>query len=118
MGEKGLREKILACDDTLKQLVEIPEWGVELEVRSITGRQRNEVYEGATNSQGKVDLTMVYANLLMSAVFDPKTGKPVFRKGDGKELMGKVGSAIERLLEVAQRLGGIGGRAIEEAEKN
>ena len=118
MGENDLRERILSCDDTQKELVTVPEWGVDLEVRSITGKQRNEVYEGTTNSQGKVDLTAVYANLLVASVYDPNTGNQVFNKKDKDKLMDKSGSAIERLLDVAQRLGGIGGKAIEEAEKN
>jgi len=118
VGENDLRTKILDLDDSVKEPVNVPEWDVTLEVRSITGKQRNELYEGTTTPKGEVDLTKVYGNLLVAAVFDPKTGKPVFKKGDAAKVMEKSGSAIEKLLNVAQRLGGLGARAIEEAEKN
>jgi len=118
MGGKGLREKILACDDAQKEIVDVPEWGVELEVRSITGKQRNDIYSGAAATKEGVDLTVVYGKLLVAAVYDPNTGNSVFKKGDGPKLMDKSGGALARVLEAAQRLGGLGPRAIEETEKN
>ena len=72
-----LRGKIFAADDITKELVEVPEWGVAVEIRSMTAGQRATLTEGATSAD-KVDVSNMYAKTVIATVFDPETGLPVF----------------------------------------
>ena len=114
----NLREKIFSAGDIEKELVEVKEWGVTLEIRSMTGAQRARVMAHAVDEKGKPDLEKVYPDLLIYTIYDPESGELVFSESDRGELMKKNGAIIERLARVAMRLSGIGEQAVEEAEKN
>jgi hypothetical protein len=43
-----LRGKIFSADDITKELLVVPEWGVSVEIRSMTAGQRATLTEGAT----------------------------------------------------------------------
>ena len=113
---KSLREKILAAKDIRSERVHVPEWGVEVEVRSMTGAQRARVLQGAT-VDGEVDLERLYPILLIETVYDPETGEPVFDAADRDALNAKNSGALERIAKVAMRLSGIDAGA-EDAAKN
>lgn len=113
---KSLRERILSAQDIQSERVYVPEWDVEVEVRSMTGAQRARVLQGAT-VDGEVDLERLYPILLIETVYDPETGEPVFEAADRDALNGKNSGALERIAKVAMRLSGIEPGA-EDAAKN
>lgn len=116
-AQGGLRGKILAANDATSELVEVPEWGVTVEVRSITAKERALLLNDAANNQGKVDLSKIYPDMVIAATFDPDTGERVFSEADKDEISGKNGKAVERIADVAGRLSGMNGDA-EKAVKN
>lgn len=113
---KSLRERILSAQDIQSERVHVPEWDVEVEVRSMTGAQRARVLQGAT-VDGEVDLERLYPILLIETVYDPETGEPVFEAADRDALNAKNSGALERIAKVAMRLSGIEPGA-EDAAKN
>lgn len=113
---KSLRERILSAQDIRSERVYVPEWDVEVEVRSMTGAQRARVLQGAT-VDGEVDLERLYPILLIETVYDPETGGPVFNPADRDALNSKNSGALERIAKVAMRLSGIEPGA-EDAAKN
>lgn len=116
MAAKSLRERILSAQDIQSERVYVPEWDVEVEVRSMTGAQRARVLQGAT-VDGEVDLERLYPILLIETVYDPETGEPVFEAADRDALNAKNSGALERIAKVAMRLSGIEPGA-EDAAKN
>ena len=114
MATKSLRERILSAQDIQSERVHVPEWDVEVEVRSMTGAQRARVLQGAT-VDGEVDLERLYPILLIETVYDPETGEPVFEAADRDALNAKNSGALERIAKVAMRLSGIDAGAEERA---
>ena len=117
-GEKemtDLRGKIFSADDITKELLVVPEWGVSVEIRSMTAGQRATLTEGATSAD-KVDVSNMYAKTVIATVFDPETGLPVFTDQDREAILSKNGAVIERLATKALGSSGLGEKAVEESQ--
>ncbi len=113
-----LRDKVFLAQDIAKELVSVPEWGVEIEVRTMTALERSALLGAAYDENGRPDLTRIYPELLIAACYDPQSGEKVFEPADRDALNGKSGAALERVAQVAVRLAGLSRQAIEVAEKN
>jgi hypothetical protein len=48
----SLRDRIIAVDDTQRELVKIDEWGVEVEVRGMSGAARASISQDAADNNG------------------------------------------------------------------
>jgi len=116
MATKSLRERILSAQDIQSERVHVPEWDVEVEVRSMTGAQRARVLQGAT-VDGEIDLERLYPILLIETTYDPESGERIFNPADRDALNSKNSGALERIAKVAMRLSGIEPGA-EDAAKN
>ncbi len=114
----NLREKILNANDIQEEIVEVPEWGVKVLVRGLTGEARAKILSGATDLSGKIDYKKMYASLLIYSVFDPDTKEPVFEETDRDALLKKSATAIDRIVNVAMKLSGLGKEAEAQLEKN
>jgi len=111
-----LRDKILAAKDIQDEVVDVPEWGVKLLVRGLTGRQRARLLQNAVDANGNVDLERIYPELVIYSVYDPETGEQVFKPADRDALADKSGAALERIAQVAMRLSGLSANAVKEAK--
>ena len=111
-----LRNKILQADDLESEVVDVPQWGVEVEIRSLSGRDRAALNRVATSGDG-FDLERWYSEILIATVHDPETGERVFEKADAKALGGKSNAALERLAQTAMRISGMAATAVDEAEE-
>lgn len=114
----SIRDRILSSDDTHKKLVEIPEWGVTVEVRSMSGSARASLMQVAVESGGAVDMMKVYPDLIIQTTFDPETGEQVFTPEDRDAIMDKNGSILDRLAEVATSISGFTEKAVDAAGKD
>jgi hypothetical protein len=109
-----LRGKIFEADDITKELLEVPEWGVTVEIRSMTAGQRATLTEGVTSD--KVDVSNMYAKTVIATVFDPATGLPVFTDQDREAILSKNGAVIERLATKALGSSGLSEKAVDQAQ--
>jgi hypothetical protein len=113
----SLRDKILAADDIQSEAVEVPEWGVTLEVRGMNGADRSRILEAASASDdGKISIGNMYVETVIASTYDPETGLRVFSENDRDALMGKSASAIDRLATVGMRLSAMDGKATDTAK--
>ena len=111
-----LRAKILDFDDEETELHEVQQWGgMELLVKGMNGRARARFLKASADN-GKVDFERFYPELIISTVFDPETGEPVFGKADRDALNNKSGAALDSLAGVAMRLSGLSDTSVKEAE--
>ena len=112
----SLRETIFGADDITKELVEVPEWGVTVEIRSMTAAERAGLTEASTGGKGdKIDISLMYALCVIATVYDPATGLPIFTQNDREAILSKNGSVIERLATKAMGSSGFTETAVDEA---
>lgn len=111
----ALRERILASDDLTSESVEVPQWNVTVEVRSMTGRTRSRLLKKAVQEDGTLDLERLYPELVIATAHDPETGTPLFNADDQDALLEKNGAALEVIAQAAMRVSGIGSKAVDEA---
>jgi len=108
-----LRDAILNADDGTKELVDVPEWGVTVEVRSMTGVQRAKFLTASVGDDGKPDFARTYPTLIIQTTFDPETGDRVFEDADRDALNEKSAAATERIAKAALRVSGLAEDSVE-----
>ena len=113
----SIRDLILAKQDIPSQLVDVPEWGVKVEVRGMTGAERTRIMDKASDSAGGVNLQFIYPEIVIATSFDPETGEQIFVPTDRDVLLSKSASAIDRIALVGMRLSGFTKEAADELGK-
>ncbi len=111
------REAILSAQDRNRETVAVPEWGGEVIVRTMTGAERDVFASGLLDKDGKPQLAG-YRHRLLATCIVGEDGQRLFADNDIEALASKSAAAIDRVFAVAERLTGIGGAAVDEAEKN
>lgn len=120
------KAQILAADDLLREVVEVPEWGGEVMVRGLDGAARDQ-YEAEFLLIGEIqagerptyelDLLNARARLVALSVVD-ENDQRIFSDEDVVALGKKSSQALDRVYEVAQRLSGLSKKDVEELRKN
>jgi hypothetical protein len=119
----SLHDQILAAEDIPHEDVDVPEWGVKLQVRGLSGTERD-AYEAkavALKNAGKdVELRLrnFRSRFVVKCLFDPATGERVFTEGEADALGAKSAIVIDRLFDVARRMSGMDEDALSRAEGN
>ena len=114
------REQILQSDDLPRETVQVPEWGGEVQVRTMTGTDRDAFEASMVRGEGKdrkVDLTNMRARLVGLTVID-EGGLRLFTDDEVDLLGAKSGAALDRVFAIAQKLNGLSGADVEELTKN
>lgn len=107
------REEILNADDLTRKLVAVPEWGGEVYVRTMTGRERETM---AASAQGS-EMENVQARLVASACVD-EAGERVFTLADVEDLGAKSCAALARVFTAVMELNAITDEDVEEMAGN
>lgn len=107
----SIRDQILNVVDVQSEIVTIPEWDVDVEVRGIAAAERIAMYDRIASEQqaGKAHapVAVMWPTLVIGCTFDPETGEQLFSPDDWTALAQKSGSAIDRIASAAMRLSGI-----------
>lgn len=111
----SLREQILAADGLRRVRVDMPEWGVAVWVRVMSGAERAE-YETAAAKVGK-DVSAQYAHIVAATCCD-ETGARLFTETDVPELLKKGAPSLHRLALQAWELNRLDANAVETEVKN
>ncbi len=110
------RDEILAIEDLPIERVEVPEWKAAVYMQTLSGKQRDEFTQLATDRRAakRFDVRGLKSRLVAMSLCD-KAGKLLFA-GDGDEtkLNAKSGAAVDRLFTIAQRLSGLSDDELEE----
>jgi len=114
-----LRSLILAADDRgTADLVEVPEWGTTVALRSPTVAQRTEGLSRILGPDGEADNLAMQVVTVILCLHDPTTNERVFSLADIDALAEKSAGVISRLFLRCQPLLGFGDTAQEEAKGN
>jgi len=99
------RDSILKADDLPKESVEVPEWGGQVWVSTLTGTQRDAFEQSMVTKKNKPNMDNVRARFAVLTICDEK-GERLFKAADADELGKKSAAALDRIFAVAQRLNG------------
>lgn len=113
------RDQIRAANDAQTEVVEVPEWGGPVAVRSLTAKERDELEARLLAADGKSvgSLSGLRAFLVARTVVDAD-GKRLFEDADEAMLNEKNAMVVDRLATVAFRLSGMEQGAVERAKGN
>jgi hypothetical protein len=110
------REAILKAEDIHTEKVEVPEWGGEVLVRGLTGRQRDEFEGSLIEHRGRravMNTANMRAKLVSWSVVDEE-GSRLFTSGDVQELGEHSAAAVNRIYAVAAKLSGLSDEDVDE----
>lgn len=114
------RDAILAAPDLPVEEVQVPEWGGSVFVRAMTGTERD-AFERESMERNGTNVTAntqnIRARLLARTIVD-EHGKRLFTDEDALELGAKSAAALDRVVDVAQRLSRIRADDVEDLAKN
>ena len=114
----SIRDQIRKAQDRTSQITEVPEWGVTVEIRSMTGTQRSAIVTALTSDDDN-KMEALWGGMLVSCVYDPETGDPVFKENDAEWLLNEKSSTVlDRLSNVCLQVAGIVEGAVDEAGKD
>jgi TATA-box binding protein (TBP) (component of TFIID and TFIIIB) len=114
------REAILDAGDLQAELVEVPEWGGSVFVRSMTGTERDQFESEAYTVKGKnveMNRENFRARLLVRVLVD-EANQRLFSPTDMVALGAKSAKALDRLFTVAMKINGLSKEDVEDLTKN
>lgn len=113
-------EEILATDDLKREDVPIPEWDTFVTVQELTATARDE-YESSivqiVGDETRVDSRNLRAKLVAISCVD-ENGEPLWTPDQVAAIGLKSATAIDRIVDVAKRLSGIGESELAEVGKD
>lgn len=107
----SIRDQILNAVDVQSEIVHIPQWGVDVEVRGMAAAERIAMYDkiaqAAQAGVASASVAVMWPTLVLGCTFDPETGEQVFGSDDWTALAQKSGAAVDLIATTAMRLSGI-----------
>ena len=116
MGALLDRSQILKTREVPTEIVPVPEWGGDVLVRGMTGRQRDDFEATLVEKRGKKmipNTANARARLVVWCVVD-ENGHRLFGDGDAEELGEQSAVALDRVYEVAAKLSGMTDEDLDE----
>lgn len=110
------KEEILAAQDLKTETVDVPEWGGQVIVRTMTGLERDR-FESSIMQGGQRNYENLRSKVVVSTVVDAE-GNSLFTLKDVEALGKKAANVIDRVFTVAIRLSGMTGKEMEELAGN
>ena len=111
---------ILSVEDMPKEIVDVPEWGGAVYVRSMSASERDTFEQSVSlGSNGSVtrNLNNIRARLAVLCLCD-ESGNRMFEDAEAETLGRKSAAALDRIFEVARRLNALTDSDVEELRKN
>lgn len=115
-----LRKRIMEVQDIRREPVEVPEWGLTLWVRGMTGRERDQYEESLLEGRGnkaRFRFRDARARMVVLCTTD-EDGNRVFTDSDVEWLTNKSAAALDRLWGRIRELSGLSVKDEEELEGN
>lgn len=110
------KKDILDKKDNKSKTIEVPEWGGEVIVSTMSGFARDRFEASVLGKNGGVNTANIRAKLVAACLVNEE-GKLLFTEDDIIKLGGKSCTALDRIFEEAQTLNSIGEKEIEELAK-
>lgn len=108
------KNEILSANDTVPKIapVEVPEWGGEVLVKVMSGRDRERFEQAVTKGEGNLRAKLAALTLC------DEQGKSYFSEAEATQLGEKSSAALHRVYLAAMRINALAKGDVEELEKN
>jgi hypothetical protein len=119
-----ISELARGADDITSRIVTVPEWGVDIEVRSMDGHKRatylQNLSEARDNEEGldREALTRTELELIIACSYDPDDHTQAFTDTDASWLLDKSGRVIQRLAAASLEMSGLAADSEEKVGKD
>lgn len=113
------RDEIFSAEDIRYEIVEVPEWGGAIKLRSLSGAERDDFEAKSMVGHGnkqRINTRRIRARLIAMCAID-ENNHQLFEPADVMKLSEKSAAALERLFEAAQRLSGMTDDDLRELEQ-
>ena len=110
------KEAIRQVDDRRVEIVEVPEWGGKVQVRGLTGAERDQFEASIMTGKGTnrdVNMKNVRSKLVVLGTIN-SAGERLFAPADVAWLSEKSASALERVFDAIRKLSGLTDGDVEE----
>lgn len=116
----ALKQAIRDAVDIEEEVIFVPQWDVEIGIRSMDGNARAAMIENVADETGRMSFRAMYPELLILCTFDPATKEPVFEDTpeDRDIILGKNGAALEIVARKAMEMSGLSESAETKAGKS
>ena len=121
----SIREQVQAADDGSADLYEVAEWGVTVEIRSMTARSRAHFVAEMASEDGTVGgvndpdrIIGMWWHVIGQTCFDPDSGERAFDEGDQEWLFEKNARVVNDLANACMAASGLTEEAAGEAGKD
>lgn len=112
------RDQILTADDLITEVVDMSEWwGGTVNVRTITGAERDTLEASIITKDGDKNMENLRAKLIVLSVVDTE-GNRMFTEADFTAIGGKSAGALNRIFTVAMKLSGFSKKDVDELTEN
>lgn len=112
------KDAILQADDLPTEVVNIPEWGGDVIVRTMPGTERDQFEQEVMEiTEGKKKAKNIRSLLCVRVLVDDE-GERIFTDEDAQALGKKSSLVLDRIYDIAQRLNGVTAEDVDEMEKN
>ncbi len=117
----SLIDKIRDAEDIARVLCEVPEWGVEFYLYSMSGAERERYEEHlyrARSADGKISMSGLRARVIIACARD-EDGKRLFDDQHASMLQNKSGAVLDRIANQALKVSGlVDDSELKEMEEN
>ena len=111
------KDQIIAAQDARVTLVDVPEWGGEVCLRTLSGAERD-AFEASVSGDGqRHNLVNIRARFAALVIAD-KQGNRLFDDSDTAMLGKRNAKALDRIFESGRQHNGMTDEEVEELEKN
>ena len=121
----SIREAIQAADDGTAELHEVPEWGVVVEIRSMTARSRAQFVAEMASEDGTVGgvndpdrIIGMWWHVISQTCYDPDSGERAFEDDDQQWLFDKNARVVNDLANACMAASGLTEEAVGDAGKD
>jgi hypothetical protein len=114
------KDQILKADDLKTSIVDVPEWGGQVQIKQMSGSDRD-AFEQATyrknGSNYEVNLRDMRARLCAMCIVD-ESGSRMFEDKEISDLSKKSAVALDRVFSACQELNALSNKDVEELGKD
>ena len=121
----SIREQVRGVEDGSADLYEVAEWGVTVEIRSMTARSRAHFVADMASEDGTVAgvndpdrIIGMWWHVIGQTCYDPDTGERAFDDGDDSWLFEKNARVVNDLANACMAASGLTEEAAGEAGKD
>lgn len=124
-AKKSTKDSIFGSEDTKSELISVPEWGITIRLRGLSGIDRDAYDQSLYETKVVGDKTETVPNLanqrarmLVKCILDAEEGNRVFTDDEAARLGTKNAGVLDRLYTRARFLSGLDKAAKDAIEGN